>query len=95
MAVLLLVLLLAPATAVAQRRALFVGTVQWTSTSRVQVMTDLGASVSVDVSGLDQTIYTSLRSGDRVRVMGYVAPDRNRIIAEVLVVDVWNAPQTP
>jgi hypothetical protein len=86
-------------TAAAQQRFTLFGMVQWTSSNRVQVMTDGGASVSVDVSRLDQGSYTSLRSGDRVRIIGYVAPDRARVIAEELEVGdassgFWTFPQT-
>ena len=69
-------------TAGAQQRLLVTGAVQWTSTNRVQVMSDAGVSVSIDVSQIDQGSYTSLRTGDRVRVVGVVSPDRSRLIAE-------------
>jgi hypothetical protein len=92
--VVLLTLGLASGTAVAQRY-LVVGNVQWTSANRLQVMTDGGVSVNLDVSRLDQTSYTSLRVGDRVRVVGYLGQDRLRIVAESLELDEWTAPQTP
>ena len=66
----------------AQQRLVIVGWVQWVTTNRVQVMSDPGVSVSIDVSQLPQTSYTSLRSGERVRVIGVVAPDRTRLIAD-------------
>jgi hypothetical protein len=78
----------------AQQRLLLVGSVQWTSANRVQLITDSGLAVNVDASRLDQTSYTSLRSGDRVRVVGYLSPDR-RVIAESLELDVTSLPQTP
>jgi len=75
---------LAPELACAQQRLVIVGTVQWVTTNRVQVMSDAGVSVSIDVSRMDQTAYTALRGGDRVRVVGVVSPDRNRLIADTL-----------
>ncbi len=79
----------------AQPRVSFTGSVQWTSASRVQLMTDSGVSVNLDVSRVDQSDYAGLRSGDRVRVVGYLAPDRLRFIAESLEPDVWAFPQSP
>jgi len=69
-------------TATAQQRLLVIGTVQWVTASRMQVMTDASVSVSVDLSRLDQGSYPSLRPGDRVNVVGVVSPERNRLIAE-------------
>lgn len=80
----------------AQQRVLVIGTVQWTSTNRLQVMSDTGVSVSIDVSRLGQTDYTSLRSGDRLRVTGYVTPDRTRLIADSIEPDALSGfPQAP
>jgi hypothetical protein len=78
----------------AQQPIAFSGTVQWTSSTRVQVWADSGVSVAVDVGGIDQTVYTSLRVGDRIRISGYVTRDRSRVIAESIVPDVWSLPQT-
>ena len=98
-AVVLVALALAPAVADAQRRWVFLGFVQWTSSNRIQVMSDDGPTVSVDVSRIDQGAYSGLRGGERVRVIGYVAPERNRLIADSFeVVDAtpyWSPPQTP
>jgi hypothetical protein len=66
----------------AQQRVVVSGTVQWATSNRIQVMADASISVSVDVSRLAQGSYPALRGGERVRVVGYVAPDRNRLIAE-------------
>jgi hypothetical protein len=84
--------------AAAQQRIMLVGTVQWTSSNRIQLILDTGASVSIDVSRVDQSSYLTLRGGDRVRVVGYVSPDRNRVIAESVEVGDAGAggfPQTP
>jgi len=90
---------LVPAIADAQQRLVIVGMVQWTSTNRIQLITDGGQSLSVDVSQLDQGSYSSLRGGERVRVVGYVPPERNRLIAESLEIGdsspgYWTFPQT-
>ena len=65
----------------AQQTISFTGTVQWASSTGVQVMADSGASVPLDLDRIDQTSYTSLRGGDRLRVYGYLAPDRRRVVA--------------
>ncbi len=87
------------AVAAAQQRLVVLGMVQWTSTNRIQLITDGGGSLSIDVSGLDQGSYATLRGGERVRVVGYVAPERNRLIAESLEIGdsspgYWTFPQT-
>ena len=97
--VMMLAVGLVPAVADAQQLLAIVGMVQWTSTNRIQLITDGGQSVSVDVSQLDQGSYSTLRGGDRVRVVGYVPPERNRLIAESLEVGdsspgYWTFPQT-
>jgi hypothetical protein len=85
-------------TAAAQQRYALFGMVQWASGNRVQMMADGGMSVSIDVSRLDQSAYTSLRGGERIRVVGYTSPDRTRVIAESLEVGdassgFWQFPQ--
>lgn len=88
-----LVLGLAGGAADAQQRIVLVGSVQWTSGNRLQMITDSGVAVNVDASRLDQSSYTGLRAGDRVRVTGSVTPDR-RVLADTLEPDVWTFPQT-
>ena len=66
----------------AQQRVVVTGTVQWASSTRIQVMTDAQVSVSIDVSRLPQGSYPLLRTGDRVNVVGAVSPDRSRLVAE-------------
>jgi hypothetical protein len=97
--VMMLAVGLVPAIADAQQRLVIVGMVQWTSTNRIQLIIDGGQSLSVDVSQLDQGSYATLRGGERVRVVGYVAPERNRLIAESLEIGdsspgYWTFPQT-
>jgi len=88
--VVLVALALAPTGADAQRRWIIDGTVQWTSSNRIQVMSDSAETISVDVSRIDQSAYSGLRGGERVRVIGYVPPERNRLIAESFVItDSW------
>jgi hypothetical protein len=69
-------------TVAAQQRLIVSGTVQWTASTRLQVMSDAGVSVSVDLSRVGQGSYPSLRAGNRVIVVGFVAPDGSRLIAE-------------
>jgi hypothetical protein len=94
-AVVVLLIVIACGIADAQQRVALIGSVQWTSANRVQLMTDSGVSVNVDVSRIDQGDYSGLRSGDRLRIVGYLAPDRIRVIAEALEPDTWSGPQTP
>ena len=90
---------LVPSIADAQQRLVIVGMVQWTTSNRIQLITDGGQSLSIDVSQLDQGSYSTLRGGERVRVVGYVAAERNRLIAESLEIGdsspgYWTFPQT-
>jgi len=79
-----LLLTLAPAAAEAQRNVRFVGSVQWIAGNSMQVMTDSGASVVIDLTQADQSSYRGLRTGDAVVVDGYLSSDRRRIVAEEL-----------
>jgi hypothetical protein len=69
-------------TVAAQQRLIVSGTVQWTASTRLQVMSDAGVSVSVDLSRVGQGSFPLLRAGNRVVVVGFVAPDGSRLIAE-------------
>jgi hypothetical protein len=80
-----LLLALAVMVAEAQQFVRFVGSVQWIGGTRMQVMTDTGASVAVDLTGADQSSYQGLRGGDWVVVDGYPSADRRRIVAT----EVW------
>jgi hypothetical protein len=75
-------LLLTGGPASAQQRLSFAGYVQWISGSTMQVMGDNGISIRVDLQTIDQSSYNTLRGGDRIRVFGYVTPDRSRLVAE-------------
>jgi len=71
-----------PASAQAVR---FVGAVQWIVGEKIQVMTDGGSSIAVDLKEADQSSYRGLRSGDWVLVDGVMASDRRRVIAR----EIW------
>ena len=96
----LLTVVTLPPPAAAQQRVAVMGMVQWISSpNRLQLMTDSGASISIDTSRLDQGASQGLRGGERVRVIGFVAPERNRFIAESLEIGdaspgYWTFPQT-
>jgi len=76
---------MAAAPASAQGLVRVVGTIQWASGTRMQVMTDGGASVAVDLMEAEQSDYRGLRPGDVVLVDGVMSPDRRRVIAR----EVW------
>jgi hypothetical protein len=81
-AVMVLLALCVVTPSVAQSRLEVVGTVQWATATRIQVMSDANVSVSIDVSRLNSGSYPFLRGGNRVRVIGFVSPDGSRLIAE-------------
>lgn len=93
-AVVALSLVLLWTTAAAQPRYDLVGSVQWVSGNRLQLWTN-GGPIAVDVSRVAQSDYAGLRTGDVIRVIGYLAPDRLRVVAETIERDLWPGPQTP
>jgi hypothetical protein len=76
-----LAIMLLHAAVAAQSRLFVSGTVQWVTSTRLQVMTDANVSVSVDVSRVAQDANPRLRAGNRVAVVGVVAPDGSHLIA--------------
>ena len=74
----LLALAAAPASAQAIR---IVGAVQWISAEKLQVMTEGGSSLAVDLMEADQSSYRALRPGDWVLIDGVVSSDRRQVIA--------------
>ena len=68
----------------AQELVRFFGSVQWIAGTRMQVMTDSGASVAVDLTQADQSSYQALRNGDLIVVDGVLSTDRRRIVARGL-----------
>ena len=69
-------------SAAAQQRFTFSGFVQWIQGATMQVMGDNGYSIRVDLQLVDQSDYNTLKGGDRVRVIGYISPDRSRVIGQ-------------
>jgi hypothetical protein len=84
----LLMVVAAPGLASAQRRQQIHGWVQWITGTRMQVTTDDGLSLAVDLSLIDQRTYQGLRNGDGITVVGVVSADRNRLMAQAI----WNDP---
>jgi len=78
----LLLFAAAPATAQTIR---LVGAVQWITGVKMQVMTDGGSSIAVDLMEAEQSTYRGLRSGDWVLIDGVVSSDRRRVIA----LEIW------
>jgi hypothetical protein len=68
--------------AAGQQRLAISGFVQWISGASMQVVADNGFSIRVDLQLVDQSEYNTLSNGDRVRVFGYISPDRSRLIGE-------------
>jgi hypothetical protein len=61
------------------------GVVQWVTATRMQMITDDGGSVNIDLSRADQASYQALRNGDRVIVDGVLASDRRHVVAS----EIW------
>lgn len=80
-----LLLAFAAAPAEAQQMLRVFGSVQWVAGTRMQVTTDTGAAVAVDLAQADQSSYRALRNGDLVVVDGVLSGDRRRIVA----VEIW------
>lgn len=78
----LLLFAAAPATAQTIR---LIGAVQWITGVKMQVMTDGGSSIAVDLMEAEQSTYRGLRSGDWVLIDGVVSSDRRRVIA----LEIW------
>ena len=99
----LLLLALGVGTAWAQERIIVDGVVQWLAGTGMVMVADNGVSVRVDLMPADQRSYAGLRAGDRIRVVGTVAPERDRLLAESITsgagtipMDAWRQfPQSP
>jgi hypothetical protein len=76
---------LAAVTLEAQEPVRILGAVQWVAGARMQVMTDTGASLAIDLTEADQRSYQVLRGGEMVVVDGVLSQDRRRIVAR----DIW------
>jgi len=99
----LLLLVLGVCTAWAQERIVVHGVVQWVAGTGMVMIADNGMSLRVDLMPADQRSYAGLRAGDRIMVVGTVAPERNRLLAESITSgegtipnDAWRQfPQAP
>src|SRR5215475_5470130 len=82
-ALLVLVPVIAPGVAQAQRYMQVEGWVQWVAADRLQLVLDNGLSISVDLTRVPQSQYVGLGPGqrDRIIVIGHIAPDNRRFIA--------------
>jgi Spy/CpxP family protein refolding chaperone len=80
-----LVLAFAAAAAEAQELVRVVGMVQWVAGTKMQVMTERGASVAIDLTQADQASYQALRTGEAVVVDGVLSTDRRRVVAH----EIW------
>ena len=98
-----LLLVVGLSSAGAQERIVVRGVVQWVAGTQMVMVADTGVSLRVDLMRADQTSYTGLRAGDRIVVVGTVAPERNRLLAESITsgagtvpMDAWRMfPQAP
>lgn len=77
----LLALAAVPATAQYVR---VLGTVQWISSTTMQMMTEMGSSILVDLMQVDQASYRGLRTGDWVFIEGVLSGDRRRLVAQTV-----------
>lgn len=73
--------------AIAEEVRTFHGRVIWVQGTTIAFVPDTGAAFEVDVSKVDQTSYQSLKSGDRVTVVGIVTDDGNKVIATTITPD--------
>jgi hypothetical protein len=99
----LLLLVLGVCPALAQERIVVLGVVQWVAGTGLVMVADNGVSLRVDLMRADQRSYIGLRAGDRIVVVGTVAPERDRLLAESITSgantipnDAWRQfPQAP
>jgi len=89
----LLLLVVVICSAGAQERIVVQGVVQWVAGTRMVMWADAGVSLRVDLMRADQRSYTSLRAGDRIVVVGTVAPERDRLLAESITSGAGTIPQ--
>jgi hypothetical protein len=79
--VVIVVLVLTTVASEAQQLLRLVGSVQWIGGARMQVLTEGGGSVAIDLTEADQASYQALRNGDWVVVDGVWSSDRRRVVA--------------
>ena len=80
-----LVLALAASASEAQTPVRILGAVQWIAGARMQLMTETGASIAIDLTEADQSSYQALRGGEAVIVDGVISSDRRRVVAQ----EIW------
>ena len=80
-----LVLALAVSASEAQTPVRILGVVQWIAGARMQLMTETGASIAIDLTEADQSSYQALRGGEAVIVDGVISSDRRRVVAQ----EIW------
>jgi hypothetical protein len=85
--VLLLGLTISPAPGNGQERFQVHGYVQWIGGNAMQLQTDGGASISLDLSQLDQGSYQTLTNGNGVTVTGVVVRPESSVQATTLLAE--------
>jgi hypothetical protein len=78
-------LVLAVPASEAQTPVRILGAVQWIAGARMQLMTDTGGSIAIDLTEADQSSYQALRGGEAVIVDGVLSSDRRRVVAR----EIW------
>ena len=71
------------------------GRVQWIAGQTVMLHLDGGASVSVDLAGVSQDAYATLKPRERVVVAGVLSSDGRRVIASDIARRDAAPPRTP
>jgi hypothetical protein len=61
------------------------GVVQWIDGTKLAMTLDNARSVSVDLEQADQASYQYLQPGDRLTVVGFITPNRDRIVATSVI----------
>jgi hypothetical protein len=62
-----------------------VGTVQWINGQGMALALDTGSSAHIDLSQVEQESYQRLAAGDRIVVIGMLAPRPGRVFATAIV----------
>ena len=73
--------------AFAQQAYWYHGRVLWISGNTMGFAPDGGSSFDVDLTGVDQSSYAGLKSGDFVTVVGVVSPNGQRLIGQQVIPD--------
>ena len=78
---------MSPAPAAGQERFQVHGFIQWIGGTAMQLQTDAGASISLDLTRVDQGSYQALTSGNGVTVTGVVVRPESPGQAATLLAD--------